>query len=1019
VLLAGGWSGPFAQQPSLELFDPATETFAAIDADGTLNMAISRARHTATELSDGRVLFAGGQWTGGPSLATHGELYVPPAAIGQSATIGLAGAHVVPRVEHSATLLSDGRVLIAGGFDHTTWDNDSTATTEFWSPGTLQFSAGGNLATGRADHRTSALGFGYVIMSGGASAGVAPRTIERFPYDDVVGATPTTVPQGSLAVPYDYTLQGSGSGEHTFELAWGSLPPGLTLDLNGRLHGTPSTLGTFRFTVLVTEIASGLSGYQTLTITVGNSLRVTREIVHAIVGEPLDHALATTGGTAPLAWTIDEHSPALPPGVGFSADGRLYSDAPAGAGHFTLEVRVGDSHPTLSQSVSHRVRLSVADIDQRQLVASANVIAGGLPQSQVIAQTVTAGVTGTIAGIRLPIACSAGGTGNQLYIEIRDVVNGQPTDQVLVSQSYQALAAFPSPQAWRTIRFTTPFFMRGGDRFAIFVFTDGNCSLGVSPEGEHYGGGQLFTSVPASYTNIPWQAAGRDLAFHTLVEPVRFANFGAAAVDGLLTDEEWNSAGQMHFSVNVPGGGSTPGTLMVMNDESDVFIGVVYERDEADLNAYVNINSDRDNNGATYQIGDDLWSVNSDGISSWNLWDAVGVGGACAPPQACRWEGDHFVGGRQDGTGAGRRSGETFALEVSHPFNSGDTNDIAVDVNERFGFHINMGIYGAQNVAAAQTFIPAINHTTTPIAIVPASGSIAEIRVSGGEAAQAMAINNQGHVVGSFATTESHAFIHRDGVGTDLHLHIGGSYSLASDINDHGVVVGRNPSTGFAWVSGAAQDLGHLGGGSTEPQGVNNAGDIVGSSRIVGGAVHAFLYRGGSMIDLHQMGTRTEAFDISNTGYVTGIYETGGVTRSFILPVGATPGQMTDMSTLGGTTTEARAVNDAGVVVGRSSLSSGVMQAFKYSNGVMSGLGTLVQGQPSAAHDINALGMVVGESAGRAVLFRNFDVIDLNTLIPSGPWVLQVATSINDGGQITATGTLNGQPASFIVTVPH
>jgi len=142
------------------------------------SLSTARAAHTATLLANGKVLVAGGGT--GPFAATaSAELYDPA-----SSTWSPAASMTTARYLHAATTLRDGRVLVIGGSgDGSGWD----ASTESYDPASDTWtSTASRLGLPSAAHATTSLADGRVLVTGGVSDADPDATVEL--YDAVSGA---------------------------------------------------------------------------------------------------------------------------------------------------------------------------------------------------------------------------------------------------------------------------------------------------------------------------------------------------------------------------------------------------------------------------------------------------------------------------------------------------------------------------------------------------------------------------------------------------------------------------------------------------------------------------------------------------------------------------------------------------------------------------------------------------------------------------------------------------------------
>lgn len=198
VLVAGSYVNSGDPLASAELYDPGSGRWTP-----TGRMSTGRGGHTATLLPDGRVLVTGGGaedtlLEGGPRSATA-ELYDP-----RTGEWTATGTMIEARKEFTATLLPDGRVLVAGG-------DGGFMAAELYDPGTGRWTATGSMAQGRIGHTATLLPDGTVLVTGGCACSEPGAWSSAELYDPGTGRWTATGSMGTARIFHTATLLVDGT----------------------------------------------------------------------------------------------------------------------------------------------------------------------------------------------------------------------------------------------------------------------------------------------------------------------------------------------------------------------------------------------------------------------------------------------------------------------------------------------------------------------------------------------------------------------------------------------------------------------------------------------------------------------------------------------------------------------------------------------------------------------------------------------------------------------------------------
>jgi large repetitive protein len=260
-------------------------------------------------------------------------------------------------------------------------------------------------------------GSGTFSLTSAGSADIFVQKLEGSSCS-TISISPSTLSNGVVGSAYNQTLTQTGlTGTPTWSVSAGTLPTGLTLNTtSGTISGTPTALGTFNFTVQVTDETCSTSQAYSITVNCPNITFTNTTASNATVGSAYSLNAGVTGNTQTVTYSV---SPALPAGLSLNTSTGTISGTPtATATSTTYTVTASQSSGVciVTQNYTFSVVCPTITITPATLTAATI----GSAYSQTISQT---GLTGTpawsVSAGTLPTGLSINSTSG--------VISGTPT----------------------------------------------------------------------------------------------------------------------------------------------------------------------------------------------------------------------------------------------------------------------------------------------------------------------------------------------------------------------------------------------------------------------------------------------------------------------------------------------------------------------------------------------------------------------------------------------------------------
>ena len=318
----------------------------------------------------------------GLTLSPTGVLSGTPTTVGPNAfTVQVTSGAQNASQAYSLPVVAPGPVVIS-----TTILPDAPLTALY----SQQLAASGGIGTYTWTVTAGALPAGMVLTSAGlltgtpTVAGTASFTVQATSgaqnstqalavlIDPLLALTTASLPNDTIAKPYNQALTViGGTLVYTWSVQSGTLPPGLTMSASGVISGTPTTAGTYGFSIKVTSGTQIAARAYTVVIAPAAPVAVTTSALPGgLATTPYSQTLAASGGNGTYTWTVA--AGALPLGLSLSSAG-VISGTPASTGVSNFTVQVSSNGTTATKALNITVTTAGVLVVTTQSIPDGNI----------------------------------------------------------------------------------------------------------------------------------------------------------------------------------------------------------------------------------------------------------------------------------------------------------------------------------------------------------------------------------------------------------------------------------------------------------------------------------------------------------------------------------------------------------------------------------------------------------------------------------------------------------------------